>query len=68
MKKFSRRFELVNRKYLSIFLGVLPRIVKVAHFAQVIDFREKAHGKIHSHKADKNNTESTGFFGFVLLT
>ena len=35
------------------------RIVKVTHFAQVINFRERAHGKIHPRKVDKSNREST---------
>ena len=36
VKEFSRRFDLAIGKYLSIFLGVFERIVKVTHFAQVI--------------------------------
>ena len=55
MKEFSSRFDLANGKYLSIFLAVFARIVKVTHFAQVINFREKAHGKTHPRKIDKNN-------------
>ena len=35
-KRFLRRLDLANGKYLSIFLGVFARIVKVTHFAQVI--------------------------------
>ena len=59
VKEFSRRFDLANRKYLSIFLGVFARIVKVTHSAQVINFREKASGKTHARRADKNNRESS---------
>ena len=47
VKEFSRRFDLANRKYLSIFLGFFARIVKVTHFALVINFRERAHRKTH---------------------
>ena len=57
MKEFSRRFDLANVS----FLGVFARIVKVTHFAQVINFREIPHGKIHPHKVDKNNRESAFF-------
>ena len=67
MKEFSRRFDLANRKYLSIFLEVFARIVKVTHFIQVINFRERVHGKIHPRKVDKNNRESkfsSSFFFF----
>ena len=32
MKEFSHRFDLANGKYLSIFLGVFARIVKVTHY------------------------------------
>ena len=39
MKELLCRFDLANGKYLSIFLGVFARIVKVTHFAQVINFR-----------------------------
>ena len=39
MKEFLRRFDLANGKYLSIFLGVFARIVKVTNFAQVINSR-----------------------------
>ena len=53
VKKFSRRFDLGNVKYLSIFLRVFARIVKVTHFAQVINFRERAHGKIHEIKQNE---------------
>ena len=38
VKEFLRRFDLANGKYLSIFLGVFARIVKVTHFAQVTNF------------------------------
>ena len=40
VKEFSHRFNLANGKYLPIFLMGFTRIVKAAHFAQVIDFRE----------------------------
>ena len=63
VKEFLRRFDLANEKYLSIFQGVFARIVKVTHFAQVINFCERAHGKIHLRKIDKNNREFT-FFSF----
>ena len=53
--EFSRRFDLANGKYLSNFLGVFARIVKVTH--------ERVHVKIHPCKADKNNIESM-FFPF----
>ena len=45
MKEFSHRFDFVNGKYLSIFLG-----------------GERAYGKIHPRKIDRNNRESTFFF------
>ena len=53
MKKFSRRFDLANEKYLSIFLRVFARIVKVTHFAQVINSLERAHGKVHPCKVNR---------------
>ena len=54
---------------MSIFLGVFARIVKVTDFAQVINFRERAHGKILPRKIDKNNRESKLFlFCFVFNT
>ena len=59
VKEFPRRFDLANRKYLSIFLGVFVRIVKVTHFAQVINFRGKASGNTLPRRADKNNRESS---------
>ena len=59
---FSRRFDLLENIF-SIFQGVFARIVKVTHLAQVINFREMAHGKIRQRKVDKNNSEST----FLLL-
>ena len=65
MKGFSRRFDLSNRKYLS--LEVFTRIAKVTHFAQVINFRDTAQGKIHPRRVDKNNREFT-VFRFVFLT
>ena len=55
-----------NGKYLSIVIGVFTRIVKVTHLVQVINFCERAHGKIHPLKADKNNREST-FFSFEVI-
>ena len=61
VKEFPGRFDLANWKYLSIFLRVFARIAKVAHFAQVMKFRESPHGKIDSRKVDKNNRESTFF-------
>ena len=36
--------------------------MKVTYFSQVINFRKRAHGKIHSRKVDKNNRESTFVF------
>ena len=45
-------------------LEVFARIVKVTDVAQVINFREKAHGKIHPRKVDKNNRESTNLLLF----
>ena len=62
LQEFSRRFVLANGKYLSIFLGIFARISEVTHFAQVINFRKRTHGKIHPRKVDKNNRESTFFF------
>ena len=44
VKEFLRRFDLENGKYLLIFLGVFAEIIKVAHFAQAINFRERTHG------------------------
>ena len=64
MKEFSRRFYLTNGKHLSIFLGFFARIVNVTHFAYVINLREKAHGKIHPRKVDKNNRKSSFLFFF----
>ena len=70
VKEFSRRFDLVNVKYLSIFLGFFARIVKVTHFAQVVKFLERGHGKIDPRKVDKSNRESTFslFFCFFNTT
>ena len=34
VKEFSRRFDLENEEYMSIFLGVFGKIVKVTHFPQ----------------------------------
>ena len=67
MRKFSRRFDLVNGKYFSIFLGVFVRIVKVTHLAPVINFCEMAQGSIDQPKVDKNNRESTFFFFFFFF-
>ena len=68
VKEFPGKFDLANWKYLSIFLRVFARIAKVAHFAQVMKFRERAHGKIDSRKVDKNNRESTVFlFRFLFF-
>ena len=58
----------MNGKYLSIFLGVIARIVKVTPFAQAINFRERAHRKIQPRKVDKNNKESTFFLFFFNIT
>ena len=55
MRKFSRRFDLVNGKYFSIFLGVFVGIVKVTHLAPVINFCEMAQGSIDQPKVYKNN-------------
>ena len=40
IKEFSPRFNLVNGKYLPIFLIDFARLVKAAHFAQVTNFRK----------------------------
>ena len=53
MKEFSCRFDLANEKYLSVFLGVFAKIVKVIYFAQVITFPESTHGKVHPCKVDR---------------
>ena len=42
VKEFLHRFDLANEKNLSIFVGIFVRIVKVTHFAQVINFLRKA--------------------------
>ena len=42
----------------NIFLRVFAIIAKVPHFSCIISFRERAHGKIHSRRVDKNNRES----------
>ena len=69
VKEFLGRFDLANWKYLSIFLGAFARIVKVTHFAQVMNFRERIHGKTDSRNVDKNNRESTIFlFRFFFST
>ena len=68
VKEFSRKFYLANWKFLSIFLGVFARIAKVAHFAQVINFRERVHRKTHPCKVDKNNRESAFLFAFVFFS
>ena len=44
VKEFSHRFDLENGKYLSTFLGVFARMVKVAHFALVINFCKRIYG------------------------
>ena len=63
VKEFLLRFGLANGKYLSIFVVVFARNVKVSHFLHVINFRERAHGKIHQCKVVRNKGESTrGFF------
>ena len=43
------------------FLGVFAIIVKIKHFAQVINFLEIPHWKIHPRKIDENNRESAFF-------
>ena len=53
VKAFWRRFDLVNEKYLLIFLGVFVKIVKVTYFAQVINFPKIAHGKVHPRKVNR---------------
>ena len=53
MKEFWRRFDLADEKYLSIFLGVFARIVKVAHFAQIINFSKRARGKDSPSKVNR---------------
>ena len=55
VEEFLRRFNVGNGKYLSVFLVVFARIVKVTHFPQVTNFCERAHGKIYPPKVDKNN-------------
>ena len=67
VKEYSRRFYLANWKFLSIFLGIFARIAKVAHFAQVINFREIARRKTHPCKVDKNSRESAFLFAFVFF-
>ena len=64
VKEFSRRSDLVNGKYLSVFLGVFARIFKVTHFSKVINVCEQAHGKFHPRKVGKNNRESLFLFFF----
>ena len=53
VKEFSSRFRLANEKYLSIFLRVFARIVKVTHFAQIINCPKRAHGKVHPRKMNR---------------
>ena len=67
VKGFSRRFDLANRKHLSIFLGIFARIVKVTHFAQVINFQERPHGKIYPRNVGKSNRESTFIYLFTFF-
>ena len=64
-KVWKRRFDLANGKYLSLFLEVFARMVKVTHFAQVINFPKRAQVKIHLRKVDKNNREYT--FSYVVV-
>ena len=40
VKEDSRRFELINGKYLSIFLGIFVKIVEVTHFSLDISVPE----------------------------
>ena len=61
VKEFSRRFDLVNGKYLSIFLGVFATIFKVTQGNNIC---ERAHGKFHPRKVGKNNRESQFSFFF----
>ena len=61
-KNFRKDLTWWNGKYLSIFLGLFARIVKVTYFVQVINFRERSYEKIHPHKIDKNNRDSTFSF------
>ena len=53
MKEFWRRFDLADEKYLASFLGVFARIVKVAHFAQIINFSKRAQGKDSPSKVNR---------------
>ena len=53
MKEFWRRFDLADEKYLSSFLGAFARIVEVTHFAQIIDFSERAQGKDSPRKVNR---------------
>ena len=53
MKELWCRFDLADDKYLSIFLGVFARIVKVTHFAQIIDFSERAQRKDSPRKVNR---------------
>ena len=64
VKEFSRRFDLTN----GISARGFARIVKVTDFAQFINFREKAHGKIHPRKVDKSNRESMNLLFFFNTT
>ena len=70
MKISSSRFDLTNGKYLSIFLGAFTIIVKVTHFAQVINFCERAYrndtqsqlnnegaGELHEMKQSRDKME-----------
>ena len=52
-RNFCVDLNLGNGKHLSVFLGVFARIVKVTHFSQVINFRERAHGKIHPRMVER---------------
>ena len=67
VKEYSRRSDLANEKYSSIFLGIFERIVKVTHFGQFINFCERAHGTTHPCKVDENNRKSTFFFFFFIF-
>ena len=64
----ARRNFPVDLTWRMVFLlAVFARIVKVTDFAQVINFREKAHGKIYPHKVNKYNRESMNLILFFVF-
>ena len=64
----ARRNFPVDLTWRMVFLpAVFARIVKVRDFAQVINFRKKAHWKIHPHKVDKYNRESMKLILFFVF-